>query len=75
MLLDEAAKAGGLVRPLRSGSTAQKAARQDGLHISAAVGDQVDYDPLVEYSIHDAVGLKENLAVLPESQRSQFFRS
>lgn len=79
MNLGTAAKQSWRRCPPQSGGhvlTAQKAAREERLHISATVGDQVDHDSLVEYPIYDSVGLKENLAaVFAKSWRSQFFRS
>jgi hypothetical protein len=50
----------------------EQAALQQRLHISPPLGDHKNGDTLGHDSVNDAVGLEENLAILPQANGIQF---
>lgn len=56
-------------------SAAQQSLGEQGLHVSTAVGDQVDHDLMAVYPIQEPVRLEKYLSVLAQTQVAEFLRN
>ena len=59
---------------VRLPSRPEQSAGQQGLHVSAAIGNQVDIDALSDHAIDYAVRFERSLAVLAYTEGEQLLR-